>query len=341
MIDSLMGLLAVQSLLLAAWLLSQRLMLPLAAWLGVLALHMGANLAAPALGLTGLTQSLGLLHGPLLWLWVRHLVRAQALGAPAAVHLLPAALPPVAAGLGLQPPWALVAALQFFAYWSAALWALHRQRQQAAQLRAHAGADLRWLLALLWVLAGIAVLDALRLPLRALDLPGAAALQGLSLAGLLGCVYVLLWQGLRQPLRISALRVEELQALAPAPPPAPEGSDQERLRWQTLLVRWQQEKPFLDPELSLTALATLWQENPRQLSQRIQQFAPAPHFRDFVNRARVEWVCDQLAQGRRDKLLTLQLEAGFNSKSVFNEAFKRYTGTSPSAYRAQVQGPET
>lgn len=84
MIDSLMGLLAVQSLLLAAWLLSQRLMLPLAAWLGVLALHMGANLAAPALGLTGLTQSLGLLHGPLLWLWVRHLVRAQALGAPAA-----------------------------------------------------------------------------------------------------------------------------------------------------------------------------------------------------------------------------------------------------------------
>lgn len=336
LMDALMGLLVLQSLFLALWLLSRRQMPPLALWLLVLAAHMGANLAEDADLWQGLTPALGLLHGPLMWLWVRHLVRAQRLGLHAAWHALPAV------AVGLLVPQALrgslwpLAALQFGAYWLAAAWLLWRQHREAAQLRAHAGAELRWLQGVLAVLLAIALLDFARLPLR--GWPGAPLLQAASLAGLLACLYALLWQGLRQPLRISALQAEELQALDETPTPV---AEQEIQRWQQQLARWQSERPFLDPELSLLGLAAQWGDNPRQLSQRIQHLGNAANFREFVNRARVEWVCAELAAGRRDKLLSLQLEAGFNSKSVFNEAFKRHAGVSPSAYREKVQGPET
>lgn len=34
-------------------------------------------------------------------------------------------------------------------------------------------------------------------------------------------------------------------------------------------------------------------------------------------------------------ILALALESGFNSKAAFNAAFKRYAGTTPSAYRRE------
>lgn len=57
----------------------------------------------------------------------------------------------------------------------------------------------------------------------------------------------------------------------------------------------------------------------------------------MINAARVASACALLADParRRDKLLAIQLDAGFGSKTVFNAAFKRETGMTPSAWRAR------
>jgi AraC-like DNA-binding protein len=58
------------------------------------------------------------------------------------------------------------------------------------------------------------------------------------------------------------------------------------------------------------------------------------NFNSFVNRFRVDEVISKLADPKEQHktLLALALEAGFNSKSTFNQVFRQHTGKSPSQY---------
>jgi AraC-like DNA-binding protein len=46
----------------------------------------------------------------------------------------------------------------------------------------------------------------------------------------------------------------------------------------------------------------------------------------------------QAGEARRLKMLALALDAGFASKSTFNEAFKKHTNRTPSGFRQAVGG---
>jgi AraC-like DNA-binding protein len=61
------------------------------------------------------------------------------------------------------------------------------------------------------------------------------------------------------------------------------------------------------------------------------------NFATFINGLRARAVAGSLIEGRSEDLLTLALEAGFNSKASFNRAFKAALGVSPSEYR-RAQG---
>ena len=332
--DILTYLLILQALFLSAWLYSQRSQPPLAAWLLLLALHMGANLLEKKGLWGGLTPALVLLHGPLMWAWVRHRALAAPLGLRAAApHALPALAGLLAGWLAPEFHLAPFAALQFSLYWVASFKLLQLHRRQLGQLRSQLAADLGWLRGLLLILCLIAALSFARLPLRQWDVAWAMQLYQIVLLALLACLYGLLWQGLRSPQRWAALRAEELEVLAQKGPLADDHAD----LWSQRMARWEADRPYLDPELSLTGLAEEWGDSARLLSQMIQKYSGASNFRDFVNRARIQWACREIERGRDDKLLTLSLDAGFNSKSVFNEAFKRHLGASPSAYRAQIR----
>ena len=63
-------------------------------------------------------------------------------------------------------------------------------------------------------------------------------------------------------------------------------------------------------------------------------------FYDFINGYRVDDVRRRLAESesRNLNVLTLAMDAGFASKSTFNQVFKKLTGHTPSTYRKALAG---
>jgi AraC-like DNA-binding protein len=97
------------------------------------------------------------------------------------------------------------------------------------------------------------------------------------------------------------------------------------------------EKPFLDPELSLSTLAKVMGLNRNQLSQLINSDI-GENFYDFINKYRVEEVKRLMTDPQKQhyNLLGIALEAGFKSKSTFNLIFKRFTGLTPTEYKKNI-----
>jgi AraC-like DNA-binding protein len=114
------------------------------------------------------------------------------------------------------------------------------------------------------------------------------------------------------------------------------GKDQAQDLLKKLIFLMEHEQPYLDAGLSLAALATQLNVNTAYLSQVINEMF-ARTFNDFINDFRVEAVKKALAKKECDKysILEIALDAGFNSKSVFNRVFKQQTGITPKKYRAQ------
>lgn len=95
---------------------------------------------------------------------------------------------------------------------------------------------------------------------------------------------------------------------------------------------------YLDAELSLSDLAERLGVARNQLSYVINQRL-GKSFYDLVNGYRVGEVLRliQDRSRRKDKLITLAFDAGFNSKPTFNAVFKKLTGLTPSEYRRKNQ----
>jgi AraC-like DNA-binding protein len=94
-----------------------------------------------------------------------------------------------------------------------------------------------------------------------------------------------------------------------------------------------QENLYQDAELSLPQLAKKLHINIALLSRIINK-GYGLNFNDFINQYRIKAVMDCLALGKHKKhtLLSIAYECGFNSKTTFNRAFKKYTSLSPQEY---------
>lgn len=97
------------------------------------------------------------------------------------------------------------------------------------------------------------------------------------------------------------------------------------------------EKPFLNPALTIQDVSAAIQIPVRELSLLINHKLEQ-HFYDFVNTYRIENAMDILKDASNNKVTILEIlyEVGFNSKSSFNSAFKKYTGNTPTAYRKSL-----
>ncbi|MDT7831481.1 helix-turn-helix domain-containing protein [Flavobacteriaceae bacterium S356] len=95
----------------------------------------------------------------------------------------------------------------------------------------------------------------------------------------------------------------------------------------------EKEKPYLNPELNLSDLATALDMSRAQLSQVINN-GFNKNFNDFVNSFRIDTFKEKLKEGKHKQLslLGIAYDSGFNSKATFNRVFKKLTSTSPTEY---------
>lgn len=98
-----------------------------------------------------------------------------------------------------------------------------------------------------------------------------------------------------------------------------------------------EEKPFLDPSLTIQHISNGVEIPTRELSVLINHQL-GQHFYDFVNTYRIENAMAILKDATKSKVTVLEIlyEVGFNSKSSFNTAFKKHTGNTPTEYRKSL-----
>ena len=106
---------------------------------------------------------------------------------------------------------------------------------------------------------------------------------------------------------------------------------------EALLAVMGNEQPWKNSDLTLSDLATRLAVTPHNLSE-VLNLEIGQTFYDFVNGYRVREVQRRIALGEAKalKMLSLALDAGFASKSTFNQAFKKHTSQTPSDYRQAI-----
>src|SRR5690606_28387216 len=94
------------------------------------------------------------------------------------------------------------------------------------------------------------------------------------------------------------------------------------------------EKPYLNSELNLVKLAEQMNLSTHQLSFLINN-AFGENFFNFINRYRVRKAKELLKDPDYDhfNVLVIAYESGFNSKTSFNNTFKKMTAYTPTEYR--------
>ena len=114
------------------------------------------------------------------------------------------------------------------------------------------------------------------------------------------------------------------------------GSQADKSLLEKLNTHITKNKPYLDADLTLNDLASQVQISSRQLSTLINVELGKSFF-DLINGYRIEEAKRIFRESTDNKLTVLEVmyEVGFNSKSSFNTAFKKYAGSTPTAYKSR------
>jgi len=128
--------------------------------------------------------------------------------------------------------------------------------------------------------------------------------------------------------------------IAPIRPRSPLIAEEERQAFHGRLSTFMaSKKPYLHADLSLKKLAGDLAMTPRELSEVINTESNKNFF-EFINSYRVIEAKRLLREKPEIRILDVAFAAGFNSKSAFNDAFKKQTGMAPSAFRSQAAQQE-
>ena len=102
-----------------------------------------------------------------------------------------------------------------------------------------------------------------------------------------------------------------------------------------LRVYMEEERPFLNNELRLKDLAEALETPSHHLSQVISQEMNTTFF-DLINKYRIEEAKKKIKEKPEFTLIQIGFDSGFNNKTSFVNAFKKFEKRTPSAYWKQV-----
>jgi len=121
--------------------------------------------------------------------------------------------------------------------------------------------------------------------------------------------------------------------------PATDGSDPDDALLARLLRLMQDEKVYRQEGFGLGALVAALGVPEYRLRRLIHQRLGHRNFSSFVNGYRLAEVTAALADPGQAEvaILTIALDAGFQSIGPFNRAFKAHAGMTPTAYRRQAE----
>lgn len=101
-----------------------------------------------------------------------------------------------------------------------------------------------------------------------------------------------------------------------------------------LIKLMEEEHIYLDPDLNLKKLSQQLHVHYNHLSQIINERI-GKSFNDYINYYRIQSAVQKLSDpaANHQTILEIAYDTGFYSKSVFNTAFKKFTGKTPSQFR--------
>jgi len=107
-----------------------------------------------------------------------------------------------------------------------------------------------------------------------------------------------------------------------------------RAVFQIINEYMQEHKPYLLPSLSLSDLSAKLDLPSWQISFAINHSANLNFF-NFINSFRIKEAQKRLKEttDRKETILEILYDVGFNSKSTFNDVFRKFTGKTPTEYR--------
>lgn len=114
------------------------------------------------------------------------------------------------------------------------------------------------------------------------------------------------------------------------PKVSPLGEREIKRYLESLKIVLEDGKFYLNSDATLSQLAQEIELHPNKLSWLLNEIK-AKNFNDFINEYRIK-AFQKMAlseKGKKLTLLALAYESGFNSKSVFNDSFKKLTGQTP------------
>ncbi len=95
------------------------------------------------------------------------------------------------------------------------------------------------------------------------------------------------------------------------------------------------EQAFTDPLFTLERLAKKLRVQKNLISQVINE-SSGLNFNDFINRYRIDFAQDLFRSDKEKNILEIAYLSGFNSKTTFNNSFKKFTGKTPKEFKKSL-----
>ncbi len=166
---------------------------------------------------------------------------------------------------------------------------------------------------------------------------GSTSLNIASLIVLVGFIFFFInrvvIKALNQPEVFSGIALKESEKYSDANLSQEEINDHS----ERLVAAMENERLFLNPDLTIKLLADHVSTNTKVISQVINQ-SFNKKFYDFINSYRCIEV-KNLLMNSDDKMTILEAmyQSGFNSKSSFNKEFKKLTGQTPTEFKKSIE----